>query len=62
MALTLEQTGGVEVASVGDTWYWIGNERLDVRNLAKILGQDAGETHEEHESLILLYLTKLKEA
>jgi len=61
MALTLEQTGGVRVVYLLGYYYSVGPERLDVRNLAKILGQDAGETREEHESLILLYLTKLKE-
>ena len=62
MALTLEQTGGVNIVRILGPYYLVGKERLNIHNLAKLLGQDAGETREEHESLILLYLTKLKEA
>ena len=61
MALTPEMTGGVEVTRLPDGLYLVGAEILDVCNLAKVLGQPVGETQEEHESLILLYLTILKE-
>lgn len=58
MALTLEQTGGVSVVKVSDTFYYLDSKFIDLRDVMVETGQGMGRTEQERESLILLYLTR----
>lgn len=54
--LTSEQTGGIPVSKILDRLYRVNSLVISIDDIAEMVGRGAGETEQEHESLILLFL------
>lgn len=54
--LTAQQTGSVPVVKAGDRLYNVAGVIVDIDAIARATGQVAGETQQEHASVILMAL------
>lgn len=56
IVLTDQQTGCGPVVKTGDRLYNVAGVVVDIDAIAKVVGQSAGETQQEHASVILMAL------